>query len=33
VKNVQKFFHLKIDGIVGPQTRSVLAHVLGVKFP
>lgn len=33
VKNVQKFFHLRIDGIVGPQTRAVLAHVLGVKFP
>ena len=27
VKNVQRSFHLRIDGIVGPQTRGVLAHV------
>jgi len=33
VKNVQRYFHLPIDGIVGPQTRNVIAYVLKVKFP
>ena len=33
VKNVQRLFHLTIDGVVGSKTRSVIAYVLGVKFP
>lgn len=33
VRNVQAFFHIHVDGIVGPQTRGVIAAVLKVKFP
>ncbi|CAB4169444.1 Peptidoglycan binding-like [uncultured Caudovirales phage] len=34
VKNVQRFFHLPtVDGIVGGQTRRLLAEVLRRKYP
>lgn len=33
VKNAQRYFKIAADGIVGPQTRRVLAAVLATRFP
>lgn len=33
VKNAQRYFGLAVDGIVGPQTRGLIAAVLRLKFP
>ena len=33
VKNVQAFFHIQVDGVVGPKTRSVIALALQRRYP
>lgn len=33
LRNVQRFFHVPIDGIVGAKTRGIIAELLKVKFP
>jgi len=33
VRNVQRFWKLGVDGIVGPQTKNTIAWLLTLKFP